>query len=115
MSYVTAMHIYQEMKEDMRPQDPNLDGAGLKFETLEHGGEYPDTMPQAVRLTDAEGCTCVYLPTKVDGKVVDSIKFRYTESDTHPDDESGRPPPPPVGMGSDPVIWPFIRRLFRRR
>jgi hypothetical protein len=23
----------------------------LRFETMEHGGEYPDTMPQAIRLT----------------------------------------------------------------
>ena len=25
------------------------------FETLEHGGDYPDTMPQALQVTDAEG------------------------------------------------------------
>jgi hypothetical protein len=37
------------------PQDPRGDGTGLSFETLEHGGEYPDPMPQATRLTDAEG------------------------------------------------------------
>jgi hypothetical protein len=31
-----------------RPQDPHMDGTGLRFETMEHGGEYPDTMPQAL-------------------------------------------------------------------
>jgi hypothetical protein len=32
-----------------------MDGTGLRFETFDHGGEYPDTMPQAIKLTDAEG------------------------------------------------------------
>ena len=32
-----------------------MDGTGLRFETIEHGGEYPDTMPQAIKLVDAEG------------------------------------------------------------
>jgi hypothetical protein len=30
-----------------------MDGIGLRFETVEHGGEYPDTMPQAIKLTDS--------------------------------------------------------------
>jgi hypothetical protein len=51
------------------------DGTGLRFETLEHGGEYPDTMPQAIRVTDAEGRSCLYVPVTVDGKVVDSKSF----------------------------------------
>jgi hypothetical protein len=42
---------------------------------LEHGGEYPDTMPQAIRVTDAEGRSCIYVPITVDGKVVDSKGF----------------------------------------
>ncbi len=29
-----------------------MDGTGLRFETIEHGGEYPDTMPQAIKLVD---------------------------------------------------------------
>jgi hypothetical protein len=37
-----------------------------------HGGEYPDNMPQAIRLTDAEGRSCIYLPVAVRGHVVDS-------------------------------------------
>jgi hypothetical protein len=39
---------------------------------MEHGGEYPDTMPQAIKLIDAEGRSCVYVPITQDGKVVDS-------------------------------------------
>jgi hypothetical protein len=44
----------------IRPQDPHLDGTGLRFETTEHGGEYPDTMPQAIKLMliDAEDRSC---------------------------------------------------------
>jgi hypothetical protein len=51
-----------------------MDGTDLTFETLEHGGEYPDTMPQAIRLTDAEGRSCIYVPV-THGKVVDSEVF----------------------------------------
>jgi hypothetical protein len=39
---------------------------------MEHGGEYLDTMPQAIKLVDAEGRSCVYVPITQDGKVVDS-------------------------------------------
>jgi len=49
-----------------------LHGIGLRFEAMEHGGEYPDTMPQAIKPIDAEGRSCVYLPITQDGKVVDS-------------------------------------------
>jgi hypothetical protein len=31
-----------------------MDGTGLRFETLDHGGEYPGAMPQAITLIDAE-------------------------------------------------------------
>jgi hypothetical protein len=60
------------MTPDKRPQDPHLDGTGLRFETMEHGGEYPDTMPQPIRLIDAEARSCIYVPIMEDGKVIDS-------------------------------------------
>ena len=60
------------MPPEDRPQDPHLDGRGLKFETLEHGGEYPDTMPQAIRLTDRQGRSAGYVLLSIDGKVVAS-------------------------------------------
>ena len=65
-------HRFQELAAEKRPQDPHLDGTGLRFETLDHGGEYPDTMPQANKLIDAEGRSCIYAPITQDGKVVDS-------------------------------------------
>ena len=52
---MTLTRAYEEMTPKKRPQDPHMDGTGLRFETMEHGGEYPDTMPQAIKLIDAEG------------------------------------------------------------
>lgn len=56
---------------ERRPQDPRLDGKSLRFETMDHGGEYPDTMPQAIKLIDAKGRSCIYVPIMQDGRVVD--------------------------------------------
>jgi len=39
---------------------------------MEHGGECPDTMPQAIKLIDAQGRTAIYVAITQDGKVVDS-------------------------------------------
>jgi hypothetical protein len=44
---------------------------------MEHGGEYPDTMPQAIKLIDAEGRSCIYVPIMQDDKVVDSECFEF--------------------------------------
>jgi bifunctional non-homologous end joining protein LigD len=65
-------HRFKELAPERRPQHPHLDGTGLRFETLDHGGEYPDTMPRAIKLIDAEGRSCIYVPITQDGKVVDS-------------------------------------------
>jgi hypothetical protein len=32
-------------------------------------------MPQAIRLTDPQGRSCIYVPIKVNGRVVDSKGF----------------------------------------
>jgi len=69
------MHKFARMTPEQRPQDPHMDGADLRFETMEHGGEYPDAMPQAIQLSDAEGRSCIYVPITQDGKVVDSQGF----------------------------------------
>ena len=73
-------HNYELMTQEKRPQDDYMDGRDWKFETLEHGGKYPDMMPQAIRATDANGRTCIYLPVTVGGEVVDSKGF-VTDSD----------------------------------
>lgn len=63
---------FAPLAPEKRPQDQEMDGSGLRFETLDHGGEYPDTMPQAIKLTDSEGRSCIYVPITQDGRVVDS-------------------------------------------
>ena len=75
-------HNYEDMTEDKRPQDEHMDGRDWTFETLEHGGEYADLMPQAIRATDANGRSCIYLPITLNGKVVDSKGF---VNDSRPD------------------------------
>jgi hypothetical protein len=74
-------HKFAELAPERRPQDPDLNGAGLRFETMEHGGEYPDSMPQAIKLIDAEGRSCIYVPITQDGKVVDSQRFAFDFED----------------------------------
>ena len=68
-------HRFADMTPEKRPQDPHMDGTGLRFETIEHGDEYPDTMPQAIKLVDAEGRSGIYVPISQDGKVVDSQEY----------------------------------------
>ena len=74
-------HRFAQLTPDKRPQDPSMDGTGLCFETMEHGGEYPDAMPQAIKLSDAEGRSCIYVPITQDGKVVDTQGFLFGAED----------------------------------
>jgi hypothetical protein len=74
-------HRFAQLLPEKRPQDPHLDGSGLRFETMEHGGEYPDTMPQAIKLIDAKGRSCIYVPITQDGKVVDSQGYALDMQD----------------------------------
>ena len=74
------IHHYREMPPERRLQDPTGDGAGWTFKTAEHGGEYPDNMPQAIIATDAQGRSCTYVPITEDGRVVDSIRFAMVKN-----------------------------------
>ena len=58
-----------------------MNGTGLRFESLDHGGEYPDTMPQAIKLIDAEGRSAIYVPITQDDKVVDSLGYTLDPED----------------------------------
>jgi len=51
------------------------------FETLEHGGEHP-----AIRVTDAQGRSCVYVPIREDGQVVKSFGFQLIRIEQTPTD-----------------------------
>ena len=46
---MNAPQKFRELTEAMRPQDPLGDGTGLRFETGEHGGDYPTTCPRRSR------------------------------------------------------------------
>jgi hypothetical protein len=39
---------------------------------MPHGGEYPNSMLQAIKPIDAEGRACIFVPITQNGKVVDS-------------------------------------------
>jgi len=67
---MTATQTFRELTYTMRPQDPHGDGTGLRFEKGEHGGDYPDNMPQAITVTDAQGRWAVYVPLRVNRKIV---------------------------------------------
>jgi hypothetical protein len=67
---MTATQKFRELTEPMRPQDPHGDGTKLRFETGEHGGDYPDNMPQAITVTDAQGRWAVCVPLRVGGNIV---------------------------------------------
>jgi hypothetical protein len=47
-----------------------MTGRGLRFETGELGGDHSDNMPQAITVTDAQGRWAVYVPLRVNGKIV---------------------------------------------
>ena len=72
---------FRELMPEKRPQDPHRNGTGLRFETMDHGGAYSDAMPQAIKLIDAEGRSCIYVPITQDGKVVDSQGSSFDPED----------------------------------
>jgi hypothetical protein len=65
----------------MRPQDTYGEGRDWKFETLEHGGDEPDNMPQAIRATDTAGRWAVYVPLTRRGKIVVPRPYSETVAD----------------------------------
>jgi hypothetical protein len=45
-----------------------MDGTGLRFETMEHGGEYPNTMPQAIKWSMQKAAPAFTLPSRSSAK-----------------------------------------------
>jgi hypothetical protein len=43
-------------------QDRHGDGTRLRFETGEHGGDFPDNLLQAITVTDAQARWALYVP-----------------------------------------------------
>lgn len=81
MKTYTTTHQYQVLTEDNRPQDETLDGSELTFATSEHGGEFPDTMPQVIEVTDKAGRSCRYVPITQNGQAVKSLGFNLSSQD----------------------------------
>jgi hypothetical protein len=73
------IHTYEPMTPANRPQDPTLDGAGWSYENLEHGGEFADDFPNAIKATDSEGRSCTYVPIQVGGRSVVSHGFNTVQ------------------------------------
>jgi hypothetical protein len=67
-------HKFAVMSPDKRSQDRHMNGSG-------HGGEYPDTMLQPIKLTDAEGRSCICVPITQEGKAVDSQGYMFDPED----------------------------------
>ena len=72
---------FDELTPEMRPQDTYGEGRDWKFETLEHGGDEPDNMPQAIRATDTAGRWAVYVPLTRRGKIVVPCPYSETVAD----------------------------------
>jgi len=70
---VKLMRKFPLLPPDRRPQDPNLNGPVCGSKPSITGGEYLDTMLQAIWLTDQLGRTCLYVPVTQNGKVVDAV------------------------------------------
>ncbi len=66
-----TVHRYRPLPPDRRPH-PSVGDRTLTYEPLEHG-EYPYGMPLAIRVTDSNGRSWVYLP--IGGPAVDSLGF----------------------------------------
>jgi hypothetical protein len=81
MTTMKLMRQFPLLPPEKRPQDPHLNGTGLNFETLDHGGEYPDSMPQAIRLTDFVGRSCTFVPVTQNGRIADSNAYFHDADD----------------------------------
>ena len=55
-------------------QDPKGDGDGLRIEFLEHGGSESDNFPTAIRVTDSEGWSRMYVPMRRNASLTDAIR-----------------------------------------
>ena len=66
---MSATQKFQELTYTMRPQDSSR---RRRWDAIRdrNGGDYPDNMPQAITVTDAQGWRAVYVPIRIGGKIV---------------------------------------------
>jgi hypothetical protein len=67
---MSATQQFRELTYTTRPQDPHGTAPGCGSRQESNGGDYPDNMPQAITVTDAQGRWAVYVPLRVGGKIV---------------------------------------------
>jgi hypothetical protein len=70
-------HIYAAAAPEDLPRDERMDGSTLSFRTLEHNQH---CTPLAIEVTDAEGRKLLYVPVRVEGRIVDSRGFTVAGS-----------------------------------
>ncbi len=58
-----------------RPQDPTIDGTGLRFETTGPWRGISRCDAASDQLIDSEGRSCIYVPITQDCKVVEGFKM----------------------------------------
>lgn len=61
---------YSILSEELRPQDDTFDGKNLAFILQEHGGDFPDAMPQVIKVIDKNGNWCNYVPEELNGELI---------------------------------------------
>jgi hypothetical protein len=72
-----AIIEYDELAPEDRPQDDSQTGEDWTFETLEHDEM---SFPRAIRATDAEGRSCIYLAEGTEGQ---AINIKWIEFKAH--------------------------------
>jgi hypothetical protein len=74
-------HRFAEMTPDKRPQDPHMDGTGLRIRN--DGARWRISRHDAatIKLIDAEGRSRIYFPIMQNGKVADSQGFMLDPED----------------------------------
>jgi hypothetical protein len=66
------VHKFAALTVEKRTKDPHMTGPVYASRPRNSAGEFPDTVPQAIKLIDAKGRSCIYVPISQDGNVADS-------------------------------------------
>jgi hypothetical protein len=84
MTITIATHRYKPMTAEMRPQRSGVGRLGAHLRDARAWRGYQDAMPQAIRVTDAEGRWCIYEPTMIEGHVVQSYGHNLSQEEERP-------------------------------
>ena len=96
-------HRFAELTPEQRPPGPAARRDRLALRDDGVWWVYPGTMPQVIKLTDAQGHSCIYVPIAQNGKVVDSQGFRGGGDERQLK---------LLGRATRPWNFAFVRRLY---